>query len=330
MEAQYRFVEEEELKRIIKLWNDNIGCLFPMDKELFHQNIEMDKDLLKKDVLGAFIQDDLIGYIIFKQQLQPRGLTKADKRQGNINSLIVDFKYRNKGIGSNLLYRCENILQARRVKHIEIGRDAFHFFPGIPLEFKDGYEFFKKSGYIDSYISTDLICNISNVDFCKLRSIKKLRINEEEDYEIRPLHQEDKEQLIQFFERTFPGRWLEETKFYLSNGISEEDMIIVKDIKKNIIIGFSRIYHKRSRIIGPPIYWRKLLGGNYGGLGPIGIDSQYRKKDLGLTLLFKSLEILKDKGVQNMCIDWTDLYEFYGIFNFIPWKSYMHMGKDFD
>ncbi|PRR79589.1 putative acetyltransferase [Clostridium liquoris] len=330
MEICYRFIRKKESDSIIKLWNDNIGCLFPMDEELFYQNIENDRNLLKKDIFGVFINSELAGFIIFKQQLEYRGLMEAEKIAGNINSLIVDFKYRNNGIGGSLLYKCENILQARGVKHIEVGRDTFHFFPGMPLELKDGYEFFKKRGYIDSHISTDLICNISNVDFCKLRSIKKLRINEEEGYIIEPYQEEDKEKLIQFFKKTFPGRWLGEVEFALDNGINGEDMIILKDIKKDIVIGFSRIYHKNSKIIGPPIYWRKLLGVNFGGLGPIGIDSQYRKKDLGLTLLFRSLEILKSKGIENMCIDWTDLYKFYGTFNFIPWKSYMHMGKDFN
>ncbi|WP_027625443.1 GNAT family N-acetyltransferase [Clostridium lundense] len=330
MEVYYRFVREEELKSIIRIWNDNIGCIFPMDKKLLYQNINLDKNLLKKDILGGFIEENLIGFIIFKQQLRNLGLVEANKSQGNINSLIVDFKYRNKGIGSNLLYQCENILQSRRVRHIEVGRDTFHFFPGIPLEFKEGYEFLKKRGYEDGYISTDLICDISKVDLSYLKDKKGLYINEEENYIIRPLEDGDKKGLIQFFEKSFPGRWLEEVKFALNYAINGEDMIVIKDIKNDRIIGFSRIYHKKSSIIGPPIYWRKLLGGNYGGLGPIGVDLEYRKKRLGLTLLFKSLEILKNKGVQHMCIDWTDLYKFYGMFNFMPWKSYMHMGKDFN
>ncbi|KAJ53078.1 putative N-acetyltransferase YhbS [Clostridium tetanomorphum] len=329
MQVSYRFITKKEMKNIIKVWNDNIGCFFPMDEKLFCQNIEGDKNLLKKDILGAFVEEDLVGFIIFKQQLKPRGIIEADKTQGNINSLIVDFKYRNIGIGSYLLYKCENILQARGIKHIEVGRDTFHFFPGVPLEFKDGYKFFNKRGYKDSYSSSDLICDISSIDFSKLKNLKRLKLNENKEYVVLPFNKDEEEKLICFFKEAFPGRWLEAIKYALNNDADGEDIIIMKDIKKDIVIGFSRVYHKDSKVIGPPIYWRKLLGENFGGLGPIGIHPQYRQKTLGLTLLFKSLEILKNRHVENICIDWTELYKFYGIFNFIPWKSYVHMGKDF-
>ena len=68
MEICYRFIRKKESDSIIKLWNDNIGCLFPMDEELFYQNIENDRNLLKKDIFGVFINSELAGFIIFKQQ----------------------------------------------------------------------------------------------------------------------------------------------------------------------------------------------------------------------------------------------------------------------
>ncbi|WP_125154159.1 GNAT family N-acetyltransferase [Clostridium rectalis] len=322
-------IESQELFKIVRLWNNNIGNIFPLDNGLFHQNITKDRNLLRKDIIGAFVENKLLGFIIFKQQIYKNGIIEPDKTQGNINSIVVDFKYRNQGIGSKLLYIAENILLARGVKRIELGRDSSHFFPGMPMEFIECKNFFNNNGYKDSNISSDLINDISKVDFTELKRLKKIKLNSDEEFKIEYYNSNERNKLEIFFEKNFPGRWLGDIVNDLNKGIDGNEIIILKDLNKNTIIGFSRIYHKESIIIGPPIYWRKLLGKNYGGLGPIGIDKEYRKKRLGITLLWKSLEILKDKGTKAMCIDWTDLYDFYGMFNFIPWKAYTHMNKNF-
>lgn len=328
MEIQYRVINKNEMFKIIDLWNRNADCLFPIDEKLFFGNLNMDENIKDENLIGAFYGEKLIGSIIFKQQLAKVGLLHADKTHGNINSLIVDFAWRNKGIGTKLLSICEESFKALGVNHVEIGRDTFHFFPGLPVEFKSGSQFLKAMGYEDKFMSWDMIGNISKVDLNNAVKAKNLNLNTEDRYVIEELKEEDKKKLMDFLEKTFPGRWLQDTEIFFMSGMQCRDIVIVKDTLKNTVIGFSHIYDSKSNVIGPGIYWRDLLGENFGGLGPIGIDKDYRKKDLGLTLLYKSLCILKERGVNKMCIDWTDLFDFYGIFNFMPWKGYMHMNKE--
>lgn len=328
MEVQYRVINKNEMFKIIDLWNKNIECLFPMDEKLFFGNLNMDENLKDENFIGAFCGEKLIGFIIFKQQLAKSGLLDADKTRGNINSLIVDFEWRNIGIGAKLLSICEQSLKDLGVKHIAIGSDTFHFFPGLPVEFKSGSQFLKARGYEDKFMSWDMVCDISKVDLNAAVQAHNLRLNAEGRYVTEELKEEDKKKLMDFFEKTFPGRWLQDTRRFFMSGMQCRDMVIVKDMINNTVIGFSHIYDSKSDVIGPGIYWRKLLGESFGGLGPIGIDKDYRKKDLGLTLLYRSLCILKERGVKKMCIDWTDLFDFYGIFNFMPWKGYMHMVKE--
>lgn len=324
---EYRNLEFSEYYKIIKLWNDNLGCLFPMDDKLFFQNLKMDTNFNPKYVIGACNGDELLGFIIYKQHGTNSGLLPPDRSIGNINSLIVDFKYRNMGIGTKLLSLCEKELKKVGVNHIEAGRDTFHFLPGVPTECVETLKFLQNRDFKEEYISRDLICDIKNIEIEEIKNSRELKINCDNRFVIQELTKKYENSLMEFFKNTFPGRWYGDINIFLNYGMDYRDIIIVIDKNKDKVIGFSHIFDKYSKVIGPSIYWRKLLGETFGGLGPIGIDNEYRKLGLGLTLLYKCIEIQKNRGVSKMCIDWTELLDFYGIFNFIPWKNYIHMNK---
>lgn len=318
---EYREIDSGDLNKVVTLWNNNIGTIFPMDIRLMKQNIE--NELNKKKIIGAYDNDMLAGFIIFKQWTAKSGMIEPKNIYGNINSVIVDMKYRFLGIGTKLFDIAENELKVWGVKTISIGSDTFHFFPGVPSGFKTMIKLLNNRGYVISDSQFDLICDISKVEFNKL---PKLKLNTVKGYSIEIFDGKDKEDLYSFFRRCFPGRWYEEIVEFFNIGMKERDLVVLKDNKS--IIGFSHIYDNRSSFIGPPIYWRKLLNENYGGLGPIGIDENYRKQGLGLLLLYRSLEILKQRRAEKMVIDWTDLLDFYGLFNFLPWKEYRRAFKN--
>lgn len=327
MELCYRKIAEEEYFKIIELWNRNMGILFPMDEKLFYGNLEMDKNYNQQCVLGAFADAELAAFIIYKKHTSNIGLTPPAKNMVNINSIAVDFKYRNKGIGSKLLSLCEAEVKNEGANSIVIGRDTFHFFPGAPTEYIQSIEFLKRRGFEEENINSDMVCDLKNIDLEEIIIKKNLVINIDGRFEFTELTEKYKESLMEFFKKTFPGRWYGDMDLFFKYGMEYKDIIIVLDREKDKVVGFSHVFDNTSKAIGPGIYWRELLGDNYGGLGPIGVDADYRKLGLGLTLLYRCLEIQKKRGVSKMCIDWTDLLDFYGIFNFMPWKSYLHMTK---
>jgi GNAT superfamily N-acetyltransferase len=327
MELCYRKIAEEEYLKIIELWNRNMGMLFPMDEKLFYGNLKMDKNYNQEYILGAFNEEELAAFIIYKRPVSNLGLIPPAKNKANINSIAVDFKYRNKGIGSKLLSFCETELKNEGVNSLSIGRDTFHFFPGAPTEYIQSVSFFKRRGFEEENIESDLVCDLKNIDLEETIIKRSLKINRDERFEFSELNEEYKDSLMEFLKKTFPARWNGDMGLYFKYGMEHKDIIIVLDKKEDKVVGFSHIFDKYSKVIGPGIYWRELLGDNFGGLGPIGIDEDYRKLGLGLTLLYRCLEIQKSRGVSRMCIDWTDLLGFYGIFNFMPWKSYVLMNK---
>lgn len=327
MDLYYRRLNINEYNKIIELWNRNIGILFPMDEKLFLGNLEMDKSLDQEYIIGAFDEGKLAAFIIYKKHIADLGVIPAKKENGNINSIIVDFQYRNIGIGSKLLEICTKELKNQGVKSLEIGRDTFHFFPGLPTEYIKSVEFFKNRGFKEEYKSYDLVCDIRDINLDEIRMLRGLKINNDDRFSFEELTEKYKNSLMEFLKKTFPGRWLADMKIFLGYHMKYKDIIITIDKKENSVVGFSHIFDKNSKVLGPGVYWRGLLGDNYGGLGPIGIDTEYRKLGLGLTLLYRCIEIQKKRGVGKMCIDWTDLFNFYGLFNFMPWKSYIHMNK---
>lgn len=318
---EYKEIGLEALGKIIELWNKNIGVIYPMDEGLIKQNLKADSNWRK--ILGAYYEGELVGFVIMKQWTVASGEISPKNTTGYINFFIVDMNYRHQGIGSKLLKLAEEELKGCGVKKLSIGGDPFHFFPGVPMEFKISEGFLSKRGYEMSNSYNDMICDISKVELDKLQG---LRLNSQDTHTVEILKDCDKEELFSFFERCFSGRWYGELQSFFDMGMENRDIVVIKDSSK--IMGFCHIYDSKSIAIGPPIYWRGLLGENYGGLGPIGVDAEYRGKGLGLTLLYRSLEVLKSRGIRNMIIDWTDLVEFYGIFNFVPWKQYKRTLKE--
>lgn len=325
---EIRSLTELEIGSLEKLWNDAIGPLFPIDERLLRQNLYGDPNFLPEDLVGAFNENnELIATVAFKQNIVDLGLQPADLTVGSISFLLISPMHRKRGIGKKLLELAENRLKERGVTNIKLGQDTRHFFPGVPCLLKEANAFFTKAGYQTQGLATDLSADLSRVDLAGIVGAKGLQLNESERYTFGSLQFEDIDELNAFFERSFPGRWYFEVTQFLQKSSMLEDIVVVKDVEKGKIVGFARICNKDSDVLGANVVFRGLLGENYGGLGPIGIDPDYRKEKLGLTLLYHGLKSLQERQVKQAVIDWTGLLDFYGIFNFIPWKEYNSMNK---
>jgi len=198
------------------------------------------------------------------------------------------------------------------------GCDPAHFFPGVPdtdtalMEQLTAFGF--QAGGTAHDLSRDLI------DYTLPE--KATRALEASGLQIEPCSFSLVPALIEFLKETFPGRWLYDTQRRLRAEPDASDILILTDGKE--VSGFVHVYHRGSRMIGASIYWREALGYAYGGLGPIGVAQNVRKQGLGLALLCYAVQHLKNLGVRQMAIDWTDLVDFYGKIGFTPWRTYHH------
>jgi GNAT superfamily N-acetyltransferase len=311
---------DEWLAPLCRLWNQEIGDRFPMREELFRQNSFDDANVLPS---GSWIavdekQNRVAGFIVAKCWQEQRELVLG-KGVGWIQALIVDRQYRQRGIGSALLEKAEAALRQRGVEKILLGSDPWHYFPGIPEEYQDVQGWFERKGYTAGKPEYDLI---------SAEQGEKLPLPQIADVLFRTITLEDKEALLSFFHRCFPGRWeYEAIRYFEKGGIGREFVVIEK---AGTIIGFCRINDAGSPFIAQNVYWAPLFAGELGGIGPLGIDADQRKYGYGLAVVQAGAYFLQQRGINRIVIDWTDLLHFYAKLGFAVWKSYRRYYKQIE
>src|SRR5690606_2089447 len=189
---------------------------------------------------------------------------------GWIQCMLVGKLFQNEGLGSELLRHAEQTLLEAGVDEIRLGRDPWHYFPGVPLEYDASIRWFEKRGYVKGGVETDLIRNVQDSGLYKLS-------NSAEHY--RLLTKDDIPSLLEFLERAFPGRWHYEAIHYeMIGGIGRE---FIGFFMEGELRGFCRINDSQSPVIAQNVYWSQLCKGEMGGIGPLGIDREIRGNHFG-------------------------------------------------
>lgn len=303
---------------VLSIWNDAMGDTFPLDRRLWRQNVDDDPHYDPRGIFLAFAGDRPVGLCAARVCRVPLGKDGKKPGQGWISALAVAPGHQRRGVGTHLLEAAEKWLAARKARHILVGGDPGHFFPGIPVEASGAQVFFEGRGYAArGDVCYDVRRDIS--DFTVPPLVHRVMARNVH-FRISRCTNRQVPALIAFLEQTFPGRWLYETQLRLQGERAPGDIIVLGI--GNRVVGFAHTFRPTSQRLGPSVYWRKLLGPQYGGLGPMGIATDVRGSGLGFALLCGAIEKLRDDGVVNMAIDWTVLLKFYGGAGFTPWKQY--------
>lgn len=313
--------DEGKLKELVDLWNKELGKHYPMREELFKQNSFDDKNIYLSGSAIALDNDNkIIGFVVSKKWNEDNCPVQLSNRVGWIQILLVATGHRNQGIGQKLLEHAEKALAVAGVQEIVLGRDPWHYFPGIPSECKATNPWFEKQGYINNGNDYDLISHYSK----ELTS--QMPIKDKVDFTL--LKETEKDELLSFLHRCFPGRWEYEALHYFNKGGTGREFVVLK--KNNRIIGFCRVNDPESPFIAQNVYWSPLLNRALGGIGPLGVDSAERKKGYGIAIVEAGIAVLRSRGINDIVIDWTGLVDFYGKLGYTKWKSYAKYSKSLD
>ncbi|MET3698300.1 GNAT family acetyltransferase [Bacillus oleivorans] len=308
---------KEHLDDVLRLWNQEIGNQFPLRKELLRQNSFLDHNVTFGGSWIALNEDEkVIGFVIAKKWQEDLDIP-MNPEVGWIQVLLVDSAYRNQGIGSKLLKKAEELLKNNGIKTLHLGRDPWHYFPGIPNEYKVLKSWFEDRGYTYMGNEFDVICHYSDHESVPVPNF--------EDVAFSLLCSDEKTDLLDFLHRCFPGRWEYEAIHYFNKGGIGREFVVAK--KNGKIIGFCRINDAKSPFIAQNVYWSPLFEEELGGIGPLGIDRNQRKNGYGLAIVQAAIHFLRQRDIKHIVIDWTGLVEFYGKLGFKPWKSYAQYTK---
>lgn len=295
---------EIELLECLKLWNEEVGLIYPISSKSFYQNVI---NYFEKDGLIAFINNKVIGFIILKWFNNKQFVDYTANLF--ISLFYVSKKYRKQGIGSKLFDFAENF---DCNKKIIIGKDLYNFFPGVPTDFDNLTDFWlEKRGYNGVRYTHDLISYNP-----KTYPI----LNKDVKYMICPKNMKDK--LITFIKENNWGRWALEVEMFYQNYSENEGYLI--GLLNNEIVSFAKVNDHTMKFVGNNVMWQERFP-VLGGIGPLGVSKKYRNKGLGIDLISQAINELLKKDITTIIIDWTGLMELYRKFNFEVWKSYKYM-----
>ncbi len=303
-------IRDNDLLNCLKLWNDEMGYVYPISSNSFYQNVIDYKD---KDVMIYYDDERVIGFIFLKRFSDDRLVNYSNNLY--ISLFYVSKKYRKQGIGSNLFDFAEEI---RDGKELIIGKDINNFFPGVPTDFDNLTDvWLEKRGFVGKRYTHDLIT--------KDPKIYEIR---NKDVEYKYCDDSQKEELIQMMINNNWGRWALEAKEYFEKKTENDKNAYIVGMIDGKIISFAKVNDYKMYLSSYNLMWKERFE-NLGGFGPLGVDRNYRKKGIGFDMISVSLNDLVNKGCKTIILDWTGLMELYAKFNFEVWKSYKYMSKSF-
>lgn len=301
----------QECQSIINLWNDEFQIVYPISNELFRRNIS---NIYQEASFIVVFEEKVIGFI-FSKIWEDEYQIESYKDVGWISLFYVQKKFRNQGIGSKLLDLVEQKMLELGKKVLFLGKDYNNYFPGLPVDLKNGLGFFLKRGFERPYDTYDLMNR--NKNFIPLRENK---------YQFRFGTMKDKDKILSFIHSNWPGRWHKEAIDYFINGGNGKEYLLCLDNEK--VIGFAKVNFPDTDIlqISNNLTWRHRFDA-LGGIGPLGIDKDYRKQNLGFNIVAYAVNKLNEENASNIIIDWTGLLDFYRLLGFEVWKTYYYLNK---
>lgn len=303
-------IRDNDLLNCLKLWNDEMGYVYPISSNSFYQNVIDYKD---KDAMIYYDDERVIGFIFLKRFSDDRLVNYSNNLY--ISLFYVSKKYRKQGIGSSLFDFAEEI---RDGKELIIGKDINNFFPGVPTDFDNLTDvWLEKRGFVGKRYTHDLIT--------KDPKIYEIR---NKDVEYKYCDDSQKEELIQMMINNNWGRWALEAKEYFEKKTENDKNAYIVGMADGKIISFAKVNDYKMYLSSYNLMWKERFE-NLGGFGPLGVDRNYRKKGIGFDMISVSLNDLVNKGCKTIILDWTGLMELYAKFNFEVWKSYKYMSKSF-
>lgn len=218
-------------------------------------------------------------------------------------------RYQHCGYGTLLLQKTLQQLREKGIHKVFLGQDFANFFSGIPAPNKQKCGFFQRIGFtLNGEDHYDLEGSLT--DNAKIEEFDETPWH---DICVTDCYHGEKEALLGFLYREFPGRWEYEAGTALQHGKAPEEIIMLWTPDRSELIGYCMLTVEKDA--------RQQPNGR-GGLGPIGIAKKIRGHHVGDYILHQSLCQLRKLGVETVNIDWTILKAFYGQFDFYAARTY--------
>ena len=238
---------------------------------------------------------------------------------GHIDALAVLPAHQRQGIGRALAQWAEAWLRDQGCAGITPGASTRTFVPGPPVELGSA-AFFERLGYTRNAgypVCVDMSHDLANYT-TPTTALKAKGVT------VRPAQPEDKEALLGFLQREFPGGWYWECVQLLDAGSRISDYVILESergVDGALLVSFEDSYRPLDR------FFPHRLPHPWGQLGSVGVSADCRGNGYGAALMDGALKHLKAGGVRGCVIDWLVIVDFYGKFGFKVFRQYDMLNK---
>jgi GNAT superfamily N-acetyltransferase len=308
----------EQIEWLAALWNSAVGEEMPISSGFVHFNTRPVTGGAQAGQIALDAEDRPVGFVLVSAH--PGAPAAMSREVGWIDAIAVAPPFQRQGIGSALLAWAEDWAREQGCQRVTLGGSLRPFLPGVPTELGTT-AFFAANGYVPSWddgIVWDVARNLA--DYTPPRGLDTLPCA------ARPATPGDKDALLGFLEREFPGRWFFECKEVLQNGGRISDYMLLWT--EDGVQGACRLTFEDS--VWPiERFYPYQLPRPWGQLGSIGIAETARGRGFGLALLDGGLRRLHNNGVNGCVIDWTTITDFYAKVGFEKYRSYQQMRKVF-
>ena len=316
-----KLLKREQFHQGIELWNRRYPEL-TLRSQLIEQNIFAPFSGVAVQGWALYKKGEMIAFAVGKT-LTKEIYSGCTSDQGWLSLLLTDQK--NVDYLQQFILEIENELKEQGVNKLKIGGDPQNFFPGLPEIFStESRQELLAIGYEPQNREYDLY---QNLDDCPLPSyLEKTKEKINCELQLKKVNKNNEELLMDFLASNFPGRWYYEADNIRRIPGGVEDYRLLWKEKKEVI-GFLRLNRCDSSYQGPNVNWGHLHGEKYCGMGPLGIAKEHRGQGYSYYMLLKAMEEMKEKGYNQMMVDWTRLLEYYQRLGFKQFMAYQPFTK---
>lgn len=304
-----------DARALLPLWQAALGDTWPMRDDLLRRQLTDHRFYRAGDHLVALVGDEVIG--LAGTQVD-RSEQAAQERSGGISVVLVHPDWQRQGIGTRLHEAALNWLRQEGVTNLRLGGGGmYRFWPGIPQDLPGAYAFFNACGWSfdPERGSCDLVRDVSDY---RVPAALCARLAQE-NVTIRPARQDEVDDVIAFEFQHFPG-WAPGLVYTAALG-DYQNLLVAFDKDKGIV-GTLMLHTPTARWLAANVTWKTMLGDSLGGISAVGVAASERRRGIGIGMVAVGSEVLRERGVGNCHIDWTNIVDFYGKLGYAVWRRY--------
>jgi beta-N-acetylhexosaminidase len=254
-------------------------------------------------------------FVAEAEQLVGFAATEARGERGGLLALLVHPEHRRRGVGRALHDRAVAHLRARGVSRVRLGPGPIgYFWPGVPTDLAEAWAFFAAQGWTSDEQAADLVLDLGAYATPAWVYDRAAR----HGVTLAPAVPADAGAVASFERAHLPG-WAEYFAAPFASG--EAGDVLVARGPEGAVLGTALLHGPDAAWHGPPT-WTRRLGAGTGAVSAVGVAPDARGRGIGLALVARATELLRERGLARSYVGYTWLVDWYGKLGYRVWMEY--------